>query len=334
VSTTKLKDIAEAAGVSINTVSRVLTGKTKGLRGNSAEKMERIQEIAREMNYTPNRAAQAMRTQRAFQIGVIAHEIHNPYTGRMLEIVGEELGHFGYSLLLGLVSEDKHKWDKELNDFSKNLMDGVLNYHPYLHGDELEHHMGGRPVFTFDRSPEESPAMLNMEGGVLLGMQHLRNLGHENIALVTGPGRETGHTRRITAFNSFYASQSINPPSEWVIIPGWKYDDGEAATDAFLKTGCTACLAGNDLLAVGLCTGLRMQGYEVPKDFSIVSMDDTILSKMNRPQLTTVRPPVRELARLSVEGLLARVEGKKSPAFQMLMPSLVVRDSSGALLAK
>ena len=299
------------------------------MRAGSAEKMERILQLAREMNYTPNKAAQVMRTSRSFQIGLIAHELYNPYTGRTLGMVNEELSHFGYSMLLRLVEETDPDWKGVLRDFSQNLMDGVLNHHPFLGGGELESNLRDLPCYTFDRSPEFSPAMDNREGGVLLGLQHLKGLGHDRIAIISGYGPASREPRRISAYKAFFASHSIVPPEEWMMTPGWRYEDGESAVENFLKSGCTACLAGNDLLGVGLCTGLRMKGFEVPKDFSIVSMDDTILSRMNRPQLTTVRPPFRALIRLTVKSLIDRIEGRKPSPFELLMPELVIRESSG-----
>ena len=326
MSSTKLKDIAEAAGVSINTVSRVLSGKTKGLRASSAEKMERIQKLARSMEYMPNKAAQVMRTRRTMQIGMITHGLNNLHTTQTLLIVDEELAKRGYGLLLRLFRKEKNM-EAELEFFARNLMDGVLNNHPGLDVETLQRYIPDIPVVTMDRTPEHSPAMINMESGVLLGLQHMHNLGHERIAIITGEGAVGQGSRRIRAYRSFYASLAIDPPDEWIMQKGWEAWDAVAFIDQFLETGCTACFAGNDALGMGFCTGLRMRGYEVPKDFSVVSMDDTLLSKMNYPQLTSVRLPSQELMALTVEALLARVEGKKPPAFQLLMPELIVRES-------
>lgn len=332
MSKTRLKDIAEAAGVSINTVSRILTGKTKGLRAHSAEKIELIQKLSQEMNYTPNRAAQTMRTRRTYQVGLLAQDLDNPYASSLLKIVSEELARYRYGMLLRLISSDKDKWKSDLKDFSVNLLDGVLIHHPALRCDEVRTYLPDIPVIAFNRSPQDSPAMYNLEGGVLLALQHLRGLGHEKIAIVTGQPRVFGSSRRLTAYQSFYAAQSVTPPSDWILQTGWRYEDGEAAAEQIVKTECTACLAGNDLLAVGLCSGLRALGHEVPRDFSIVSIDDTILSRMNRPPLTSIHPPVPELVRLTVKSILAQIEDQEPEPFQMLMPSLTIRESAGPCL--
>ena len=327
MSTTKLKDIAEAAGVSINTVSRVLSGKTKGQYASSAVKVQRIMELARKMEYTPNKIAQAMRTRRTYQIGMIVSELHNPYTSRTLTIVNSELTKHGYGMVLRLIHQDEDI-KAALRAYSKNLMDGLLSNHPFIPTDMLEEMMPGIPIVTLDRSSEYSPATINLESGVLLGMQHLWNLGHEKIAIITGYSHLKGRSRRLDAYHSFYASHGIEPPKEWIMQKGWEYWNAVDFTDQLVASGCTACFAGNDLLGMGICTGLRMKGLEVPKDFSIVSMDDTVLSKMNYPELTSVRLPSHELVRLTIEGLLARIEGKKIPPFRQLMPSLIVRSSA------
>ena len=333
MNTTKLKDIAEAAGVSIGTVSRALTGKTKGYRSDAAVQMERIQALAKKMNYQPNKAAQVMRTRRTFQIGVIAHSIDNPYTSRMMNIVDEELSKRGYGLLLKLLPGKKEQVLEQLGDFSMNLLDGVINHHPLIEGSELEECITRVPTVTFDRSPEYSPAIKNMESGVLMALQHLWSLGHRRIALLCGSLRGRDRSRRVQAYENFYASHQHAIDAGWILSPGWTYEDGETAVDDFLATGCTACLGGNDLLGVALCTALRMKGYEVPRDYSIVAMDDTILTRINRPQLTTLRPPVRTLISLTIDGLLAKIESREPPEFQLLMPELVVRDSTGPVKA-
>ncbi|WP_309400798.1 LacI family DNA-binding transcriptional regulator [Cerasicoccus maritimus] len=326
---TKLKDIAEAAGVSVGTVSRALNGKTKGRWASSAVQVERILELAKEMNYQPNKAAQVMRTRMTHQIGVIGAEIHNPYTSRNIEIVNNELAHRGYGLLLKIIKGDKKEVISQLKDFTSNMIDGVMNHHPLIDGDELQTAVERIPSVTFDRSAEHSPAIVNMEGGVLIALQHLWNLGHRKIAIVTGGDEVGGRRRRISAYETFYSSQSQLAPENWRITTGWTYEAGEKAVKDFVDSGCTACLAGNDLLAVAICSGLRELGLEAPRDYSIVSIDDTILAKINRPQLTSIQPPIQELVTLSIDWLICKIEKRKPQSFQLLMPKLVVRQSSG-----
>lgn len=330
MSSTKLKDIAEAAGVSINTASRVLSGKTKGQYASSAKKVELIFKLARSMDYSPNKIAQAMRTRRTYQIGIIVHELHNLYTSRTLTLANNELAKHGYGLLLRLIQKEE-SMESELDSFSKNLLDGVLCNHPFIDPDLLQNAMPGIPSVFVDRSPECSPAMLNMESGVLLGMQHLWNLGHERIAIISGHSPNPSGSRRIAAYRTFYAAHSITPPRDWIMQKGWSFWDAGSFVEQFLATGCTACFTGNDILGMGFCNGLRMRGFEVPKDFSVVAMDDTVLSEMNYPQLTSIHLPSQQLVKLTVEGLLAKIEGNKKPRFQQLMPELIVRASAQSI---
>ncbi len=327
VSVTKLKDIAEAAGVSINTVSRVLSGKTKGTYASSAKKVELIFELARSMDYSPNKIAQAMRTRRTYQIVIIVHELHNLYTSRTLTLANNELAKRGYNLLLRLIQKEDNM-ESDLSALSRNLIDGVLCSHPFIEPELLQDLMQDIPVVFIDRSPDFSPAMLNMESGVLLGMQHLWNLGHERIAIISGSNPLSSRSRRIEAYRTFYASHSMEPPQDWIMQKGWGFWDAEALVDQFLETGCTACFLGNDALGMGFCNGLRMKGYEVPKDFSVVTIDDTVLSRMNYPELTSIHLPSHRLVEITIQGLLAKIEGLKHPRFQLLMPELIVRDST------
>ncbi|MGE9271567.1 MAG: LacI family DNA-binding transcriptional regulator [Verrucomicrobiales bacterium] len=331
LSTTKLKDIAEAAGVSIGTASRALRGKTKGHWASSAEQMERIRELAQKMGYRPNRAAQVMRTNRTYQVCVITSELYNPHTSHTVELMGEELAKHGYGLMLRLIKGKEDEVVEHLKKSPIDFVDAVIINHPHVSGRTLESCVPGVPLVTYDRSPEFSPVIVNMEGGALLGLQHLWNLGHRRIAMLTGGADQDGGKRRLSAFYSFYASQGQEDVNGWAFERDWTFESGEAAVDDFLSSKCTACITGNDLLGVGLATALRMRGYDVPGDFSLLSMDDTILTRINRPQLSSVRLPVGELVRLTVEGIVAKIEDKPAPEFRMLMPQLIVRESTGQL---
>ncbi|XHR29810.1 MAG: LacI family DNA-binding transcriptional regulator [Chthoniobacteraceae bacterium] len=322
---TKLKDIALAAGVSVDTVSRALNGKTKACWPGVARKAEEIRELAQRMNYTPNRAAQMMRTQRTYQIGVLVGELYNPQTGLVLEAFGDTLNARGYGLVLGLCRELE---DAPLKRFVSNLLDGVINLHPLLNTADLRRLAPKLPMLTYNRTPQESPAVYDMVGGVHMALKHLWALGHRRVALVTGPHKPEHVASRISGYESFYARQSIAASPEWIINTGWKLEDGEAAAKAFIETGCTACLGGNALLSVGLALGLRRFKKEIPRDYSLFSLENTFMTQISNPAITSIAHPIPKLVDATVEGLIAIIEKRTAPPFTTFPVTIIDRGST------
>ncbi len=333
---TTLKDIATAAGVSVDTVSRVLNGKAGEAWPSAVERAERIRKIATQLNYAPNKAAQIMRTKRTRQIGVLVSELYNPFTGRKVEAIADALAEHGYEMLLGLtrtrsrngtVSESPSDSEKFFATFSRNLLDGVINLDPLLGNDDLKRIAPRMPCVTFGRSETESPAVFDIRAAVRILMEHLWSLGHHRIAIVTGLDKGDLKRVRSSAWEAFYASRPIAARPEWIIKGNWKSEHGRQAARDLVATDCTACLAGNDLLAVGLIAGLRELGREVPRDYSVVSIEDSLLTEITYPPLTSARQPVAELVRITVNALIDMLERHEPAPGQVLPPDLVVRPS-------
>ncbi|PAW80166.1 MAG: LacI family transcriptional regulator [Verrucomicrobia bacterium Tous-C9LFEB] len=321
---TKLKDIALAAGVSVDTVSRALNGKTKACWPSVARKAEDIRELARKMDYKPNRAAQMMRTQRTQQVGVLVSELYNPHTGLVLEAFGQSLERRGYGLVLGLCREPG---DASLGKFVRNLLDGIINLHPQLSTADLSRLAPQLPIITYNRSVKESPAVYDMVQGMHMALNHLWSLGHRRIALVTGPHNPEHVASRITGYESFYARQTMAASPDWIIQTGWKLEDGEAAVESLLKTSCTACLGGNALLSIGLLLGLRRHHVQVPRDYSLFSLEDTFMTQISDPPITSITHPISKLVDATVEGLIALIEKKDIPPCASYPVTLVDRGS-------
>jgi DNA-binding LacI/PurR family transcriptional regulator len=325
-----LKDIAQMAGVSVDTVSRVLNGKAGEAWPSAVERAERIRKLAVQLNYTPNKAARIMRTNKTHQIGVLVSELYNPFTGRKVEAIADALAGFGYEMLLGLTRSRAVNPAKFYEKFSENLLDGVINLDPLLSTDDLRTISPRVPCVTFNRSREESPAVFDVGAAVKMLMEHLWSLGHRRIAIVTGFDKGDAARSRVSAYQSFYAARPIAQEEGWVIEANWTSEEGQRAARPLVDTGCTACVAGNDLLAVGLIVGLRALQVDVPGDISLVSIEDSLLTEVSHPTLTSARQPVRELVDMTVAALAAIIGGEPMPVCQVLQPQLIVRNSSCA----
>lgn len=323
-----LKDIAQMAGVSVDTVSRVLNGKAGEAWPSAVERAERIRKLAVELNYTPNKAARIMRTKRTHQIGVLVSELYNPFTGRKVEAIADALAGLGYEMLLGLTRSRAVDPAKFYENFSQNLLDGVINLDPLLGTGDLQAISPRIPCVTFNRSLEESPAVFDVGAGVRLLMDHLWELGHRRIAIVTGFDKGDATRARVGAYQSYYAGRPVAQEADWIIEANWTAEEGRRVAGALVRTGCTACVAGNDLLAVGLIVGLRALGISVPKDMSLVSIEDSLLTEVSHPTLTSARQPIRELVEATVAALVSMIDGESVAACRVLPPELIVRESS------
>jgi len=325
------------AGVSVDTVSRVLNGKAGEAWPSAVERAERIRKLAAQLHYTPNKAARIMRTKKTHQIGVLVSELYNPFTGRKVEAMADALASHGYEMLLGLTRANSREGagggtsadsEKFFTTFSRNLLDGVINLDPLLGTDDLKRIAPAMPCVTFGRSEAESPAIFDVKAAVMLLMEHLWSLGHRRIAIVTGMDKGDMKHVRSSAWETFYASRPVAALPEWIIAANWTSEEGRGAARALVDTGCTACVAGNDLLAVGLIMGLRALGVDVPRDISLVSIEDSLLTEVSYPTLTSARQPVRELVDVTVAALVGMIDGGPMPACQVLQPELIVRHSS------
>jgi len=322
-----LKDIALEAGVSVDTVSRVLNGKPGERWASSLKRAERIRKIAAQLNYTPNKAARIMRTKKTHQIGVLVSELYNPFTGYKVEAIADELSGRGYEMLLGLTRFRATSPEKFYEKFSENLLDGTINLDPLLETSTLRKIAPQIPCVTFNRSETESPAVFDFRAAVRLIMEHLWELGHRRIALITGLDNGDVDRLRPAAYESFYAERPQAAKREWIIEANWSAEEGQRAAKALITTDCTACVTGNDLLAVGLIAGLRELGRDVPNDYSVASIEDSLFTEISYPTLTSARQPMPQLVELTVQALIEMIEGKTPAPTQVLLPQIVVRNS-------
>lgn len=323
-----LKDIAQMAGVSVDTVSRVLNGKAGEAWPSAIKRAERVRKIAEQLNYTPNKAARIMRTKKTHHIGVLVSELYNPFTGRKVEAIAEALAEFGYETVLGMTRSGTIDPIRFYEKFSENLLDGVINLDPLLSTSDLKTVSPDMPCVTFSRSREESPAVFDIEAAVKLLMEHLWSIGHRRIAIVTGFDKGDASLARVSAYQSFYASRSVAQGKQWVIKANWTSDEGRRAAKALADSNCTACVTGNDLLAIGLMAGLRTLKVKIPEEMSMVSIEDSLLTELSYPALTSAHQPINQLVKATVAALIAMIEGKAMPACQVMQPTLIIRDSS------
>jgi LacI family transcriptional regulator len=331
-----IREIADLAGVSVATVSRVMNGRDDVSR----ETRELVQRIVRERGYTANRTARGLSAGRTGLIGATVPLVHPAYFSFILSGAAEALYERDMRLVL---CPTQHEHDREVTLLERMMhgtTDGGLLILPQESGDELEHLLEHGYHFVVvdpllplsDRIPAVSAAHA---AGADLAVKHLLSLGHRRIAAITGPRGWIATEDRLLGYHAALAAAGILAEPELVaeanffeIEPGMK----AARRLLDLHEPPTAIFAFNDNLAIGALQAARERGVRVPEELSVVGFDDVEAAEIVTPALTTVRQPLAEMGRMAVSLLERLIEGQRIEALHVeLRTQLVVRRSTAPL---
>jgi LacI family transcriptional regulator len=326
-----IREIADLAGVSIATVSRVLNG-----RGDvSDETRDLVTRVIRENGYTANRSARGLSAGRTGLVGILVPLVYPAYFSAILAGAAEALSERNLQIVL---SPTGHEHDREVSvlDRLHGLTDGALIILPEESSEELERLLdrGYRfvvldPLMPLDeRIPSVSAAHTS---GADQAMRHLLELGHRRIAQITGPSGWLATEDRRRGYRAALAAAGILPDpaleveAEPEIAPG-----REAAHHLLdLPDPPTAIFGFNDNIAIGVIQAARARGLRVPDDLSIVGFDDVEHATIVTPALTTVRQPLAEMGRTAVSLLNRLLDGHGFETLHVeLATRLVVREST------
>lgn len=323
-------DVARAAGVSHQTVSRYLRG-FDGIRPVTAERVERA---LKTLGYKPNLAARLLRTRTSKRIGALAHEMSEMGPARIIQ--GAALGAREAGYVLDIVILDGLD-DKSISDAIDLLTDQqVAGIFATAQTDQvkaiLERHPLDIPKFIDSRirstTPDGRSSVIN-EIGARLVAAHLVGLGHRRIAMVTGPREWLVSRDRIDGFETALAAYGLRPElqleGDWSPASGYR-----AGMELPLDAGVTAIFAANDHMALGVIRALGERGLHVPDDVSVVGVDDIPEAEFLTPPLTTVKLDFEAEGRFAINWLIAEIEGRPTPTPDPPVPTLVIRDSTRA----
>jgi len=324
-----LAEIAKMAGVSQMTASRALNNKP----GVSREKREEILLIADEMGYVVNRAAQKLSGGRSRIIGMIA-QLHTPFTSELVMGAGSAVRAAGYELLLYSLLGGDRRPPTDIVSLLQQFADGVIAVLPYEF-DYLTTLASARiPVVTIDHQSEvpDYPSIIgDSYQGARVATRHLIDLGHRDIAFVTGNERLASARDRRRGFEDAMRQAGLPIRREYIAEGDYMQKAGFRAGSrlAAIKPRPTAIFAANDISALGVIAALREVGLRVPDDVSVIGFDDIPLASQIHPALTTIRQPMQQMGRSAVNTLLALIVGLEAPTSLITLPTeLVIRDST------
>lgn len=327
---TTITQVAEAAGVSRATVSRVLNGRTSVDPSIGA----RVREAADRLQYRPNLTARYLSTGRTFTIALVIPDLGNPMFQAILRGISRSAEADGYSVLVAEAPSPER--EAAIARDARRRCDAVVLFAPRMDDLVLEELVEQIfPVVLVNRRsahPRIASVGIDYVAGMSQLVQHLEDFGHRDLLYVAGPPRSVANRERLRALTTLTdADPSL---SLRTIQGGSTMSDGFRVAEQVLDSGATAAVAFNDLSAFGLLARLNELGVAVPGDLSVTGFDGIALSRYAVPSLTTVAQEELDAGAAAWALLAPRIkdaepDGAGSPNHVLLEPQILVGDSTG-----
>jgi LacI family transcriptional regulator len=332
-----INDVARLAGVSKRTVSRVINNSPKVGKATRA----RIQEIIDELNYRPNTQARGLAARRSYLLGMIYDNPDALYINDVQRGVLSVCREFGYELVVHPCDMKADTLTHEAVNFvNRSKLDGVIVLPPISENNDLAGALANAQVnyvrlASIALDSAQHVVISNERSAAASMADYLLELGHRRIGYITGPKGMKSTRERLEGFCDALEKRGCKPARDMLARGAYTFESGMMCTRVLLANPepPTAIFASNDEMAVGVINAARDMGLSVPGDLSVAGFDDSILASRIIPSLTTIRRPVREMARMATSKLIATIDGRveDASASVIMLPELVVRDSTRSI---
>jgi LacI family transcriptional regulator len=331
---TTLKEIAAKSGVSVPTVSRVLSGKGEQYRI-SQTTIDQVNRIAAELNYTPNYLASGLRLKRTFTIGLIIPDISNPFFSSLARSIEKATRQGGYSIIL-CDSEETTKIEIEsFKLLESRKVDGLI-VSPV--GQESKHFLAGNeprvPMVLVDRYFPELPIPFvtsDSYHGAISAVTNLIECGHRRIACIQGLHHTSSNIDRVRGFVDAHKNKGLEVDESLIVGDNFGEENGYIEAKLLMRRAGrpTAVFCVGNLISLGVLKALAEDGLSIPQDLSLISFDDHPYFSFLTPPITTVAQQNKELGRIATKLLLERIESPSTRESEgIFVPTkLLVRNS-------
>ncbi len=332
-----IREVAEAAGVSIATVSRVLSNSRYPV---SEQTRKMILQVAADMGYSPNRAARSLRTDRSSLIGVILDNFVSNWAPSIIRGVQDVLHKKGYFSLVVNIPWETHSQSDVVKDLLGHSVDGFIfveTWHPVRERLQI---LNNKPYVIVHRLFDETDpysVIPDEDHNGAVAAEHLVSLKHSKIAYIAGPENYFSSQQRLLAYQNILRDAGVAIRPEWIVRGDWSVPSGYECAQQILSQDAlpTAIIAANDSLAYGALLAVQDQGLRVPEDIAIVGYDNDEIARISNPTISTVTLPTFEMGQIAAENLLQQLAGAKRDFTEQLVRSqLIVRQSCGAPAGK
>ncbi|MET7904141.1 LacI family DNA-binding transcriptional regulator [Streptomyces sp. NPDC005355] len=328
-----IKDVAQRAGVSVATVSRVLNDHP-AVR---ADTRERVLAAVADLGYRPNAVARSLRTAQTRALGLVISDVLNPFFTELARSVEDAARDRGYSVVIGNADERPDLQDHHVRTLMDRRIDGLL-VSPTDGGSPMmpAAARAGTPLVFVDRWIEgeglDEVPVVRTDGrdAVRDLVAHLYALGHRRLAFIAGPAATTTGRERVDAFRSTLREFGLALPADHIGQGDFQADSGRRVTARFLDLPHPpeAIFAADNLMALGAMDEIRARGLRVPGDVALAAFDDIPWFVHTDPPITAIAQPTGELGHAAVRALVDLVEGRPAESVT-LSARLVIRRSCG-----
>ncbi len=335
---TTISDVAKRAGVSPVTVSRVIND----LGNVSPATRARVGAAIQELGYVPSGVAQSLRSKRTRSLALIVPDIQNSFWTTVARGVEDAAQSKGYSVFLCNTDENPAKQRRYLEVVIGQRVDGVI-IAPYdsdaanlapLRDREIATVVIDRHIEGWDADTVNSDSI----AGARALTQHLLGLGHQRIAIITGPATTTTAADRVRGYRLALNEAGLTPDEQLIKYGEFRSAVGERLTHEVLDAGLapTAIFAANNVIAIGVIAALEKRGLRVPHDIAVVCFDDLPNTSLLFPFFTVAAQPVYEVGVNAAQLLFSRLEAEAPlrPRHVVLPTRLVIRHSCGSKLRR
>lgn len=305
-----IKDVAKKAGVSVAAVSKYL----KTPQNMREETRTRIAEAIKALNYRPNPLAQSLRTGRTNIIAIALPEVDNPYFTKMFKLLQEQCEERGFlAMLLKNFNADQAKRNASI--LRSGLADGVICYdegQADIFIAEVEAYVPVVKLSTLPDSDYAATVGIDLRTGMQKLCAHLEQTGVRRLGYI-GPDSDISSAQKLQAIRDYCGGSSLSLDPTAYITNCNSYSTGYERTREFLASGTPlpdAIIVESDMIALGVLKGLVEGGIRVPQDIRLSGYDNTDISQMSNPSLTTVHIPMEEICTCALNMLCQLMEGQ------------------------
>ncbi len=290
---------------------------------------------AEQLKYRPNALARSLRVENTSTLGLVIPNVGNPFFTAMARAVEDAAREMGYSLMIGNADEDPGKESEYLNVLMEKRVDGLIVSPARAISPPLnEIARSGVPLVFLDRYVKgiEAP-VVRADGRKAVDslVEHLVDLGHERLAIISGPPETVPGRERLDAFLRGAEDRGVPVAEERVKIGDFRRESGLRAMRELLELNesPTAVFAANNLMGLGALQTLSRAGVKIPGEISFASFDDVSWFELTTPSVTAIAQPTAELGAAAARMLPVLMEGRERPESVILEAELVVRGSCG-----
>ncbi|MCL2232399.1 MAG: LacI family DNA-binding transcriptional regulator [Treponema sp.] len=321
-----IKDVAEMAGVTVTTVSRMLNNKVNVSDTTKAK----INEAMRALNYKPNEVARSLITQKSSMIGLIVPSAMNFFFATVIQYIEEHVSANQYRLLVCVSDLDKEKERDYFSMLGANRVAGVILA---SHTQDIEPHFHA-PLITIERSlSDDIPSICsdNYTGGCLAA-EHLLNLGCSRLAYIMGsPAFDMDANKRLAGFSDTLRKSNVSQP---VVVGASEQNFIQLDYRSIIETlfrqhpDVDGIFTSNDVIAAQILQYCHRHHIQIPQQLKLISYDDTGVASLCSPALTSVRQPIGEMCKSAVEFIIRASNGETIPSRTVFPVSLTKRETA------